>query len=69
MPKITAGLSSGRPQMDEDRLAEAITDDVVNIIKVQLKDFIIVLEEATTTFIMIAFVKYMCFRGRSITHF
>jgi 4-oxalocrotonate tautomerase len=33
--------------MDEARLAEATTEDVANIIKVQLKDFIIVLQEAT----------------------
>jgi hypothetical protein len=47
MPKITGGLFSGRPQMDEARLAEATTEDVANIIKVRLKDFIIVLQEST----------------------
>ena len=47
MSKITVGLFSGRPQMDETRLDEATTEDVANIIKVQLKDFIIVIKEAT----------------------
>jgi phenylpyruvate tautomerase PptA (4-oxalocrotonate tautomerase family) len=47
MPRITVGLFSGRPQMDEARLAEATTEDVANIIKVQQKDSIIVLQEAT----------------------
>jgi 4-oxalocrotonate tautomerase len=47
MPKITVGLFSGRPQMDEARLSEATTEDVADIIKVQLKDSIIVLQEAT----------------------
>ena len=37
MPRITVGLFSGR----------AITGDVANIIKVQLKDFIVVLQDAT----------------------
>jgi 4-oxalocrotonate tautomerase len=40
-------LYSGRPQRDKDRLAEAITDDVVNILKVQRNDVIIVFQEAT----------------------
>jgi hypothetical protein len=40
-------LFSGRPQMDEARLSEATTGDVANIIKVQLKDFIVVLQDAT----------------------
>jgi hypothetical protein len=47
MPKMTVGLFIGSPQMDEGRLAEAIIEDEANIIKVQLKDFIIVLQEAT----------------------
>lgn len=47
MPIITVALYSGRPQKDKDRLAEAITDDVVNILKVQRKDVIIVFQEAT----------------------
>jgi 4-oxalocrotonate tautomerase len=47
MPIITVALYSGRPQRDKDRLAEAITDDVVNILKVQRNDVIIVFQEAT----------------------
>ena len=47
MPIITLALYSGRPQKDKDRLAEAITDDVVNILKVQRNDVIIVFQEAT----------------------
>jgi 4-oxalocrotonate tautomerase len=47
MPIITVALYSGRPQKDKDRLAEAITDDVVNILKVQRNDVIVVFQEAT----------------------
>jgi len=47
MPIITVALYSGRPQKDKNRLAEAITDDVVNILKVQRNDVIIVFQEAT----------------------
>jgi 4-oxalocrotonate tautomerase len=47
MPIITVALYSGRPQKDKDRLAEAITDDVVDILKVQRNDVIIVFQEAT----------------------
>ena len=47
MPIITVALYSGRPQKDKDMLAEAITDDVVNILKVQRNDVIIVFQEAT----------------------
>jgi 4-oxalocrotonate tautomerase len=37
MPIITVAIYSGRTQRDKDRLAEAITKDVVNILKVQRK--------------------------------
>lgn len=47
MPIITVALYSGRPQKDKDRLAEAITEDVVNILKVEKKDVIIVFQEAS----------------------
>ena len=47
MPIITVALYSGRTQRDKDRLAEAITDDVVNILKIQRKDVIIVFQEAS----------------------
>ena len=39
-------MYSGRSQREKDRLAEAITEDVVNILKVEKKDVIVVLQEA-----------------------
>jgi len=47
MPIITIAMYSGRTQRDKDRLAEAITEDVVNILKVDKKDVIIVFQEAS----------------------
>ncbi len=47
MPVITVARYSGRTQRDKDRLAEAITEDVVNILKVEKKDVIIVFQEAS----------------------
>ncbi|HEX7208015.1 MAG TPA: tautomerase family protein [Nitrososphaeraceae archaeon] len=47
MPIITVAMYSGRTQRDKDRLAEAITEDVVNILKVEKKDVIIVFQEAS----------------------
>jgi 4-oxalocrotonate tautomerase len=47
MPIITIAMYSGRTQRDKDRLAEAITEDVVNILKVEKKDVIIVFQEAS----------------------
>ncbi|MGI8834107.1 MAG: tautomerase family protein [Nitrososphaeraceae archaeon] len=47
MPVITVAMYSGRTQRDKDRLAEAITEDVVNILKVEKKDVIIVFQEAS----------------------
>jgi 4-oxalocrotonate tautomerase len=47
MPIITIALYSGRTQRDKDRLAEAITEDVVNILKVPRKVVIIVFQEAS----------------------
>jgi 4-oxalocrotonate tautomerase len=47
MPIITLAMYSGRTQRDKDRLAEAITEDVVNILKVEKKDVIIVFQEAS----------------------
>jgi 4-oxalocrotonate tautomerase len=40
-------MYTGRTQRDKDRLAEAITEDVVNILKVEKKDIIIVFLEAS----------------------
>lgn len=45
MPVITVAMYSGRTQRDKDRLAEAITEDVVNILKVEKKDVILVFQE------------------------
>jgi 4-oxalocrotonate tautomerase len=47
MPIITVAMYSGRSQRDKDRLAEAITEDVVNILKVDKKDVIVVFQEAS----------------------
>jgi 4-oxalocrotonate tautomerase len=47
MPIITVAMYSGRSQRDKDRLAEAITEDVVNILKVIKKDVIVVFQEAS----------------------
>ena len=47
MPIITVAMYSGRTQRDKDRLAEAITENVVNILKVEKEDVIIVFQEAS----------------------
>jgi 4-oxalocrotonate tautomerase len=47
MPLITVAMYSGRSQRDKDRLTEAITEDVVNILKVDKKDVIIIFQEAS----------------------
>jgi 4-oxalocrotonate tautomerase len=47
MPIVTASMYTCRSQRDKDRLAEAITEDVVNILKVEKKDVIIVFQEAS----------------------
>ena len=46
MPIVTIATYSGRTQTDKDRLAEAITDDVVRILKVPKKEVIVVFQEA-----------------------
>jgi 4-oxalocrotonate tautomerase len=40
-------MYTGRSQREKDRLAEAITEDVVNILKVEKKDVIVVFQEAS----------------------
>jgi 4-oxalocrotonate tautomerase len=45
MPIITISTYSGRTQREKDRLAEAITDDVVKIFDIERKDIIIVFQE------------------------
>jgi 4-oxalocrotonate tautomerase len=47
MPIITISMYSGRTQREKDRLAEAITEDVVDILKVEKKDVILVFQEAS----------------------
>jgi 4-oxalocrotonate tautomerase len=47
MPIIKVAMYSGRTQRDKDRLAEAITEDTVNILKVEKKDVIVVFQEAS----------------------
>jgi 4-oxalocrotonate tautomerase len=45
MPIITVAMYSERTQREKDRVAEAITDDVVKILHVEKKDVIIVFQE------------------------
>ena len=47
MPIVTVSMYTGGSQRDKDRLAEAITEDVVNILKVEKKDVIVVFQEAS----------------------
>ncbi|HET7642802.1 MAG TPA: tautomerase family protein [Nitrososphaeraceae archaeon] len=46
MPIVTVEMYSGRTQREKDRLAEAITDNIVNILKVKREEVIIVFQEA-----------------------
>jgi 4-oxalocrotonate tautomerase len=46
MPIITIRMYNGRTQTEKDRLAEAITEDAIKILKVQKKDVIVVFEES-----------------------
>jgi len=45
MPIITISTYSGKTQREKDRLAEAITEDVIKIFGVEKKDVIIVFQE------------------------
>ena len=47
MPIISIQLYSGRDQREKDRLAEAITDNVVKILKIAKEEVIIVFTEAS----------------------
>jgi 4-oxalocrotonate tautomerase len=47
MPIVTVSMYSGKTQTEKDRLAEAITDDVVKILKVDRKEVIVVFQEAS----------------------
>ena len=46
MPIVTVAMYSGKTQAEKDRLAEAITEDVVRILNVPKKDVVIVFQEA-----------------------
>ena len=45
MPIIKISTYTGRTQREKDRLAEAITDDVVKIFGVERRDVIILFQE------------------------
>ncbi len=46
MPIVTVSMYSGRTQREKDRLAEAMTEDISNILKVEKEEVIIVFQEA-----------------------
>ena len=46
MPIVTVSMYSGRTQREKDRLAEAMTEDISNILKVMKEEVIIVFQEA-----------------------
>lgn len=47
MPIVNVQMYSGRTQKEKDRLAEAITEDVVKILKVDKEEVIVVFTEAS----------------------
>jgi 4-oxalocrotonate tautomerase len=47
MPIVTISMYSGKTQREKDRLAEAITEDIVNILNVKKEEVIIVFQEAS----------------------
>ena len=46
MPIITVSMYNDRTQREKDRLAEAITEDTVKILKIEKKDVIVVYHES-----------------------
>jgi 4-oxalocrotonate tautomerase len=46
MPIVTVSMYSGRTQREKDRLAEAITEDMANILNVKKEEVIIEFQEA-----------------------
>jgi len=46
MPIVNVQLYTGRTQKEKDRLAEAITEDVVKILRVSKEEVVIVFTEA-----------------------
>jgi 4-oxalocrotonate tautomerase len=47
MPIVNVQMYSGRTQREKDRLAEAITEDVVKILKIDKEEVIIFFTEAS----------------------
>ncbi len=47
MPIVSVQMYSGRTQREKDRLAEAITEDVVKILNVSKEEVIILFTEAS----------------------
>jgi 4-oxalocrotonate tautomerase len=46
MPIVTVSMYNGRTQREKDRLAEAMTEDISNILNVKKEEIIIVFQEA-----------------------
>ena len=46
MPIVNVQMYSGRTRQEKDRLAEAITEDVVKTLKVEREEVIVVFTEA-----------------------
>jgi 4-oxalocrotonate tautomerase len=55
MPIVTVSMYTGRTQRDQYKLAEAITEDVVNILKVEKKDVIVIPSHLNTIFSVVFF--------------
>ena len=47
MPIVTVSLIGGRTQREKDRLAEAITESVCKILRVDKKEVVVVFQEGT----------------------
>lgn len=47
MPIVSVHMYSGKTQREKDRLAEAITEDVIKILNVKKEEVIILFTEAT----------------------
>jgi 4-oxalocrotonate tautomerase len=47
MPIVNIQMFSGRTQREKDRLAEAITEDIVKILKVRKEQVIVLFTEAS----------------------
>ena len=46
MPIVTVSMYIGRTQREKDRVAEAITQDIANILNIKKEEVIIVFQEA-----------------------